>query len=101
MDRETALAAGNIERREHRRISLDANVRVRAPGSPGPGILCRVSDSSARGMRLVPETPIDRAAHRLEVLTESGRRPSGRLLARVVWIEEYEGSQQVGCMFDV
>lgn len=100
-DRETVVAEGTSERREYPRIPLNARIRVRAAGSGGPGHLCRVHDSSARGVRLTVDGCLDADWEVLEVLTESGRHYDGGLEVRVVWADAHgDGGQHVGCEFE-
>lgn len=95
------MADGTSERREYPRIPLNARIRVRAAGASGVGHLCRVHDSSARGVRLAVDGCIDESWEVLEVLTESGRHYDGGLEVRVVWIDEHEdGGQHLGCVFE-
>lgn len=84
------------------RVPLHARLRVRAAGSSGLGRLCRVHDSSARGVRLSVDGRIGPGWEVLEVLTEDGQPYEEPLEVRVVWVEEpTSGDQQLGCVFDL
>lgn len=75
---------------------------MRAAGSSGLGRLCRVHDSSARGVRLSVDGRIGSGWEVLEILDEDGRPYDAPLEVRVVWIEELAGGdQQLGCVFDL
>lgn len=89
------------EKRTARRIPLNARVRIRASGSAGPGIACRVRDSSAAGICLVPDGTIDSGWTRIEVLTSSGDPLDRPTVARIVRIDpEPGGGQEIGCSFE-
>lgn len=101
MDREKRPATESAERRAHRRIPLDARIRVRPVGSKERGRPCRVSESSARGLRLVPDARLDASWDLLEVVTGRAHGREGPVMLRVVWTEEREtGDQRVGCVFE-
>lgn len=101
MHTRAAVATQTGERRRHRRIPLNARIRVRPAGGEGAGHACRVHDASTGGVRLAPEGPADPGWDRLEVLTHSGRRCRGGLELRVVWMERLaDGTRHVGCAFE-
>jgi len=89
------------DRRTARRVSVDARVRIRAAGSSGRGLACRVRDASVAGIRLVSEQTIGADWSRVEVLTSSGQPLAEPLKARVVRTEcGAGGAQEIGCRFD-
>ena len=90
-----------MEKRSSQRIPVDAEVRVRAAGSSGRGILCRVRDSSSAGMRLHADQAIDPGWMWIEVLKSSGQPLSEPIEARVVRIQHgRNGCHEFGCSFD-
>lgn len=89
------------ERRTSPRVSLNAEVRIRAAGSSGRGIPCRVRDAGPWGVRFHADESIGADWHWVEILKASGQSPAERLEARVVHAGTDEhGRTRVGCSFD-
>lgn len=91
----------DTERRSVPRVPLDAEVRIRAAGSSGRGIPCRVEDASSTGIRLRSPEEVGPGWIWVEVLKSSGQPLAEPLEARVARAEKDEhGYQRVGCSFD-
>lgn len=89
------------EKRAARRIPMNARVRIRASGSAGNGIACRIRDSSPAGICLVPDSVIESDWSWVDILTCSGEPLREPIRARIVRIDpEPGGGQKLGCSFE-
>lgn len=89
------------DKRRVARIPVNAEVRVRAAGSSGRGIPCRVSDSSAAGIRFRSPEEINPGWAWVEVLKSSGEALNDPVECRVVRTrKDEEGYQEIGCSFE-
>jgi hypothetical protein len=89
------------EQRGAQRVGLDAQVRVRAAGSSGRGIACRVVESGPRGIRLYADQRIDPGWFWIEILKTSGRPLEEPVEARVVRVVRNRADHyEFACAFD-
>ncbi len=86
--RATGMATRPREARRVARSDVEMPAKIERDG---PRSLCRISDLSTAGARLITYGPLEK--HALIMLTLPGQ--AGRL-ARVVWANEFEA----GCAFD-
>ncbi len=89
------------EKRHARRVPVSADVRIRAAGSSGRGIPCRVVDAGPGGVRFRADDAAGAGWDRVEVLESSGQALDEPLEARVVHVgSDANGYPRPGCSFD-
>lgn len=89
------------DRRAHRRVNVDAEVRVRASGSDGSGVPCRMRDASQGGVLVITTEAPQADRIWVDILTTSGQQVGDSLEAQVLRVDARpEGGYQVACAFE-
>lgn len=89
------------DRRAHRRVNVDAEVRVRISGSDDEGVPCRMRDASQGGVSVITEEApqVDRIW--VDILTAGGEQVGDPLHAYILRVDPRpEGGYRVACVFD-